>query len=130
VTNPWSAIYKMAAGKIYRAANITTLRRQDGSNATDLQDTLGLMVQNFAPDDNLEDDEEIHRQTRDRTREPFDTEDDVEFTIQEVKNAVQDLGNKKAPGGDGIPNEVWKCVVTILPKYLTAIYNGCLKDGV
>ena len=40
------------------------------------------------------------------------------------------MGNKKAPGGDGIPNEVWKCVATILPKYLTAIYNGCLKEGV
>ena len=64
------------------------------------------------------------------TREPIDTEDDVEFTIQEVKNAVQDLGNKKAPGGDGIPNEVWMFVVTILPKCLTAIYNGCLKEGV
>jgi hypothetical protein len=50
--------------------------------------------------------------------------------MQEVKNAVQDLGNKKAPGEDGIPNEVWKCVVAILPKYLTTIYNGCLKEGV
>jgi hypothetical protein len=43
---------------------------------------------------------------------------------------VQDLGDKKVPGGDGIPNEVWKVAVTTLPKYLTAIYNGCLKEGV
>ena len=55
------------------------------------------MVQKFAPEDNPEDDEEIHRQTRAMTREPIDTEDD-EFTIQEVKNAVQDLGNKKPRG--------------------------------
>jgi len=130
VTNPWSAIYKMAAGKIHRAANITTLRQQDGSHTTDFQNTLRIMVQKFAPEDNPEDDEEIHRETRAMTREPIDTEDDDEFTTQEVKNAVQDMGNKKAPGGDGIPNEVWKSVVTILPKYLTAIYNGCLKAGV
>ena len=52
VTNPWSVIYKMEADKIHRAANITTLRRQDGSHITDLQDTLRLMVQKFAPDDN------------------------------------------------------------------------------
>lgn len=71
-----------------------------------------------------------YRQTRAMTCEPIDTENDVEFTTQEVKNAVQDMGNKKAPGGDAIPNEVWKGVVTILPKYLTAIYNGCLKEGV
>jgi hypothetical protein len=81
------------------------------------------MIQKFAPDDNPEDDKEIHRQARDMTCEPIDTEDDDEFTIQAVKNAVQVLGNKKVPGEDGIPNEVWKCVVTILPKYLTAIYS-------
>jgi hypothetical protein len=40
------------------------------------------------------------------------------------------MGNKKAPEEDGIPNEVWKCVCAILPRYLTAIYNGCLKEGV
>jgi hypothetical protein len=39
-------------------------------------------------------------------------------------------GNKKAPGEDGIPIEMWKCVGAILPRYLTAIYNGCLKEGV
>ena len=58
------------------------------------------------------------------------TEDDVEFTEQEVTNAIQDMRNKKAPGEDGIPNEVWKGVMKILPKYLTAIYNICLKEGV
>jgi len=25
---------------------------------------------------------------------------------------------------------VWKCLVAILPRYLTAIYNGCLKERV
>jgi hypothetical protein len=40
------------------------------------------------------------------------------------------MGNKKTPGEDGIPNEVWKYVGAILPRYRTAIYNGCLRDGV
>jgi len=53
------------------------------------------MVHKFSPDDNPEEDEEIHTQTRAMTREPIDIEDDVEFTTQEVKNAVQDMGNKK-----------------------------------
>ena len=60
---------------------------------------------------------------------PPDTDDDEEFTIQEVTNVVMGMG-KKAPGEDGIPNEVWKGVAAILLKYLTAIYNGCLKEGV
>ena len=40
------------------------------------------------------------------------------------------MSNKKAPGEDGIPSKVWKCVVATLPRYLTAIYNRCLKEGV
>jgi hypothetical protein len=39
------------------------------------------------------------------------------------------MGNKKSPVEDGIPNEMWKCVGAILPRHLTVIYNGCLKEG-
>jgi hypothetical protein len=45
-----------------------------------------------------------------------------------VTNVIQSMGNKKATGEDGIPNEVWKCIGAILPRYLTAIYNGCLRE--
>ena len=64
------------------------------------------------------------------TDTPTDAEDDEEFTVQEVTNVVQDMSHKKAPGEDGIPSEVWKCVVATLPRYLTAVYNRCLKKGV
>jgi len=127
-TNPWNAIYKMAAGKTKRATHITTLRLQDGSLTTNLQDTLLHMIQKFAPDDNQEDDTDTHSQIQTLTQKPLDTEEDEEFTVQEVTNVIQDMGNNKAPGEDGIPNEVWKCVGTMLPRYMTAIYNGCLRE--
>ena len=38
---------------------------------------------------------------------PMDTDDDAEFTEQEVTNVIHDMGNKEASGEDGIPNEVW-----------------------
>jgi hypothetical protein len=44
-----------------------------------------------------------------------DTQDDEEFTLQKVTNVIQSMGNKKAPGEDGIPNEVWKCIGAMLP---------------
>jgi hypothetical protein len=88
------------------------------------------MIKKFAPDDTQEDDSETHRQIRACTNTPPDTDDDEKFTIQEVTNVVMGMGNKKAPGEDGMPNKMWKGVVAILPKYLTAIYNGFLKEGV
>jgi len=39
------------------------------------------------------------------------------------------MGKNKAPGEDGIPSEVFKSVVEILPRYMRAIYNGCLRKG-
>jgi hypothetical protein len=128
--NPWNEIYKMAAGKTKLIAHTTTLRQQDGSLTMNLHDTLLQMIQKFAPDDNQEDDTGIHRQIRALAQTPIDTEVDEEFTVQEVTNVVQGMGNKKSPGEDGIPSEVWKCLVVTLPRYLTAIYNGCLKECV
>ena len=39
------------------------------------------------------------------------------------------MGKDKAPGEDGIPSEVFKSLVEIFPRYMTAIYNGCLSKG-
>jgi len=40
------------------------------------------------------------------------------------------MGNKKAPGEDGITGEIYKSAFEIFPSYITAIYNGCLKRGI
>jgi hypothetical protein len=88
------------------------------------------MIQKFAQEDNQEEDAETHSQTRKMVKDAPDTQDDEEFTLEEVSNTIQSMGNKKVPGEDGITNEVWKCIGAILPRYLTAIYNGCLREGI
>jgi hypothetical protein len=88
------------------------------------------MIQKFAPEDNQKEDTETHSQIRTMTNKAPDTQNDEEFTLQEVTNVIKCIGDKKAPGEDGISNEVWKCIGSILPKYLTAIYNGCLREEV
>jgi len=40
------------------------------------------------------------------------------------------MGEKKAPVEDGITSEVFKGLVEILPRYITAIYNRCLREGI
>ena len=70
------------------------------------------------------------KQLRSLTQESMDTVDDKEFTVQEIKNAVASMGNKKAPGEDGITGEIFKGLVGILPRYITAIYNSCFRRGI
>ena len=87
-TNPWNAIYKMMAGKTKQAAQITTLKLKDGT-LTNIQDTLLHVIQKLAPEDNQEEDAETHSQIRKMVNEAPDTQDDEEFTLQEVEHGEQ-----------------------------------------
>ena len=40
------------------------------------------------------------------------------------------MNNKKAQGEDGITAEIYKLTFKIFPKSITAMYNGCLKNGI
>jgi hypothetical protein len=85
------------------------------------------MLDYFTTEDKETDDTDYHKLIRTQTQDPADTADDKYFTIQETRNAVESMGNKKAPGKDGITSEIYKIAFEIFPNYITAIYNGCLK---
>jgi ribonuclease HI len=129
-SNPWNEVYKLAAGKTRTKTQITTLRKPDGSLTEDMRETLQLMMEHFTPEDKEEDDTDYHKLARAQAREPSNTADDKDFTVEETRNAVASMNKKKAPGEDGITGEVYKSAFEILPRYITAMYNGCLRRGV
>jgi len=49
---------------------------------------------------------------------------------RKTRNAIASVGNKKAPGEDGITGEIYVSAFDMLPNYITALYNGCLRRGV
>ncbi|CAI6356785.1 unnamed protein product [Macrosiphum euphorbiae] len=51
------------------------------------------------------------------------------FTETEVKAAARGLPNGKAPGPDGVPNEVLKTAVGAHPWYFKEVFNGCLRSA-
>ena len=128
--NPWNAVYKLATGKFYTNTQITTLKKPDGSFTADSKETLGLMMETFTPEDNKMDDNEHHKMVRPIALLPTDAPDDRKFTIDEVKKTVESMNNKKAPGDDGITGDIYYYAFKTLPKYITAIYNGRLKNGI
>ena len=128
--NPWNAVYRLAAGKKKNNIQITTLRKPDGSLTKDTKETLRFMLEYFTPEDNVLEDDNYHKQVRDKTTRPPNTPDDCEFTIDEIRRVIEGLDNKKAPGEDGITAEIFKQTFKILPKSITAMYNGCLKNGI
>jgi len=56
------------------------------------------MLEHFTPEDNQNDDSDYHKQARTQSQEPTITADDKEFTVDEIKNAVISIGEKRRHG--------------------------------
>ena len=56
------------------------------------------MLNNLTPEDNQADDNELHKRTRAITQEVINTAGDKEFIVQEVKNAVESMEEKRRQG--------------------------------
>jgi len=88
------------------------------------------MLQSFTPVDKEDDLTEHHKLARAQTLESADTKDDKDFTVEETRKVVASMNKKKAPGEDVITGEVFDNNFDIYPKYVTAMYNACLRKGV
>jgi hypothetical protein len=128
--NPWNEVYKLSAGKRNTSTQITTLRMPDGSMTADTKETQRLMLDHFTLEDKEYDDNVYHKHVRAQTQQQANTADDREFTIEEIRNAVKSVDDKKAPGEGGITGEIYKQTFKIFKKYIAAMYNGCLRFGI
>ena len=88
------------------------------------------MLEHFIPYDNELEDNDHHKEIRAQTEQLPNTPDDRDFTIDEIRNVIEGMDDRKAPGEDGITGEIYKHTFNIFPKSITAMYNGCLRQGV
>ncbi|PSN51387.1 hypothetical protein C0J52_04451 [Blattella germanica] len=126
-TNPWTEVYKLATGKLRNKSIKTTLQKPDGTDTINLEETVDLIMDHLITEDR-EEDSDFHTSTR-TVDEAVYNNDDVEFTQEEIKQVIQGFNHNKAPGSDGITADILLRIFTILPKFLVAIYNECLKRG-
>jgi len=54
---------------------------------------------------------------------------DKSFTLEELDLAIRKIKPNKAPGSDGIPNEVWKALPNINKQDLLNIFNEIFESG-
>jgi hypothetical protein len=81
---------------------MTTLQKSDGSLTTDIKENMKVMIDYINPKDEWLDDTEYYKRIRYQAKEPILTMDDSDYSPTEVKNAIDELNNKKAAGEDGI----------------------------
>jgi len=127
--NPWNEVYKLASGKHKKTTTLTTVRLPNGQLTTDTKSTLNAMLNHFVPSDNECSDNQHHRSIRQETKASIDTPDDNIFTANEVGNVIWQMKPSKTPGIDGITSNIIQRVYTILPEFITSLYNYCLRTG-
>jgi hypothetical protein len=98
ITRPWNGLYRILAGRDKRASPQTTINQRHGTLTTNLQETIQHILQSLTPEDNLEDNTEMKKNTRTLAQEDIDTDDDKQFTAQEVRNVVISMGKKGTRG--------------------------------
>lgn len=60
---------------------------------------------------------------------PFSMQESNLFTMEEIAEAGRSLPRGKAPGPDGVPDEVLRVIVQIRPDLLLNTFNECVKTG-
>ena len=118
--NPSGAIYKTAGGKGNTITQIKSLRKPDGTLTVDTKETLSLMMETFAPRDNIEDDNEYHKNIRTLIEQSVNKTDDREFTTPEMRSIIENMKNR-APVEDGITIEIYNHAFKTVPTFITAI---------
>ncbi|MBW0544884.1 hypothetical protein O181_084599 [Austropuccinia psidii MF-1] len=103
---------------------ITPLKNGEGNLTSDVTEKSNLLFHGTSIVETAADlrDIPIREQPNRPPTFPLITED-------KIKNAIEELPNKKAPGPDGIPNELIKISKPLLTMHLLYLYNACLRQG-
>jgi len=102
--------------------------KPDGSETTSIQETVEVMLYYLFKEDS-EEENSHQKKLRKTIEEPIRTTDDVEFSREKIKHAIESFNDKKAPGIGGITGSIYLRTFNIFPRLVTAIYNQCLKRG-
>jgi len=118
--NPWSQVYKLAASRTRECSKMTTIRKPDRTEKTSLHKTANVILDYLFTEDSGEDNLH-HKNIRKAIEEPIHTDDDAEFTQEEIKNTIESFNHKKAPGLDGITGGIYHRMFHMFPRIITTI---------
>jgi hypothetical protein len=112
--NQWSQVYKLAAGKTRTASIMTTIRKPDGTETSSLHETVNVILDYLFTEDS-EEDHTYHKNIK-GIEELIHTDEDEDFTQEEIKNTIESFNHKKASGLDGITGRIYQRTFHIFPE--------------
>ena len=95
---------------------------------TSAQQTADELNKHFYPDDDI-DTNNRHFELRRRTGDRPPTEDEPDFTSEEVLDCLKSMNPNRAPGHDNLTSDICLRFTQLYPVLITRLMNRCLKIG-
>ena len=108
---------------------MTALLKTHGSHTEGLRESIMCTLEHLIPKDEETVATDHHKQIRTNIEESMGTEDDREFTAEEIRYTIKSKDHKKKPGEDGITSKILLRTFERFPRLVTSLYDGCLKEG-
>jgi hypothetical protein len=90
---------------------------------------IQCILERLIPKDEKAEETVHHKRIRTLIGEPVKTEDDRDFTAEEIKQTIKSIDYKKAAGEEGITSKILLWTFERFPRLMTTLYNGCLGTG-
>ena len=87
------------------------------------------MLDYLIPKDEVDNESNYHNTIRTQTERPIQAADDREYSLEEIRLAIEAINSKKAPGEDGITSEILQRAYKQFPNLLYTLYNQYLRQG-
>lgn len=129
--NAWGLVYKIAK-KSLKNEKISELIGINGQTLTGNEAIAGTLLEVLFPRDESTTQTSKHVQIVNRLQ-VLDTNDDnlsqseIQFSIQEVTDIVEQQNPNKSPGADGLTSDIIKNIHILNPELLTDLYNKCTE---
>jgi reverse transcriptase-like protein/retrotransposon-encoded endonuclease len=119
----WS---RRVAGQAHTDPHLPPLRRTDQDEITsDNERKAAILAEKFFPQAGQADISDLQEAQYPANRIPIPTG----VTKEEIEQLIRKLPNGKAPGPDGIPNEILKVIAPMISGYLAQAINTLLVEG-
>lgn len=125
----WGMPYKLATKKIKEYNPISTIRKPDGTETKSVEESMQVLLDELFITDSHDHDSPEQRKKREIMCNPINTDDDPQFTYEEIKSIVNQQNVNKAPGWDSLTADIIIRVFERNPKVIVDLYNKCLQIG-
>lgn len=127
--DPWGVVYRLIREKLSIKEALCSIKHE-GKESMKYIESLKFLADALLPSHSDNDNSDVQEEIITENNRYMNMEEKEEFSIMELEIVIGGLKKGKAPGEEGIMNEMLCRVFEYCPDVMLKTYNKCLEQGV